>query len=247
MAKQTKTVPIPVPPDATQVLVVIVPLDTSGAGWQACCAELPNDEQERTRRFKHDTDRLRFAKCRCLLRRIIASWQDILPAEVSFRFGKNGKPFLSESRSLQFNISHTRGCAIFAFCQDHEIGIDIEHTDRNADIDGISGKVFTTRERDMLMTLGRREKRREFFRLWTAKEAFMKATGRGFSLDPASIEACLPENHDKPGTFLCKAVETAGPLLAREVPAPVGYQAMLCAPRAALSRQPSITSMDTVP
>ena len=241
MANWTKTVSIPPPPDDDQVLIVIIPLDTTGTGWQACCAELPGDEQERTQRFKYNADRLRFAKCRSLLRRIIASWQDILPAEVDFRFGENGKPFLCQSGGLQFNISHTRGCAILALCLDHEIGIDIEYTARDTDIDGVAGKVFTAREQDMLVPLDNRRKRREFFRLWTAKEAFMKATGRGFSLDPASIETSLPENREKPGSFLCDKIDAAASLLVKEVPAPPGYQAMLCAPAAAFSRPPSVT------
>ena len=234
---------IPPPPDDGQVRINIMELDTSGAGWQACCKQLPEDEQERTLGYKYDADRLRFAKCRCLLRRIIASWKDIPPREVTFRLGENGKPFLTQPGNLQFNISHTRGCAILAFCQNCEIGIDIEYTQRNADIDGISGKVFTRREQDMLMQLGDSEKRREFFRLWTAKEAFMKATGRGFSLDPSSIEASLPENHERPGTFLCENIDASGSLLAKEIPTPAGYQAMLCAPATALSQPPAVTSL----
>ncbi len=234
---------IPPPPGDQQVLIIIIELDTSGAGWQACCSELPGDEQARTHRYKYDADRLRFAKCRYLLRRVIASWIDILPKEVEFRLGKNGKPFLTPAANLQFNISHTRGYAILALCKNEEIGIDIEYTQRDADIDGVSGKVFTRREQDMLMPLEDSEKRREFFRLWTAKEAFMKATGRGFSLDPSSIEAFLPGNHEQPGTFLCEKVTASASLLAKEIPTSPGYQAMLCAPATVLSQPPAVTSL----
>ncbi len=235
--------PIPAPPSDDQVLVVIIPLDTSGTGWQACCAELPGDEQERTRRYKYDADRLRFAKCRCLLRRIIADWKGIQPLQVTFRLGKNGKPFLCHSGGLQFNISHTHGSAIFAFCHEFEIGIDIEHTERDADFDGVALKVFTPMEQNRLLQLNGREKRREFFRLWTAKEAFMKATGRGFSLNPSSIETSLPENPGQPGTFSCDTIENSTSLMVTEVPTPPGYQTMLCAPPPVLSRPPSVSYM----
>jgi 4'-phosphopantetheinyl transferase len=221
----------------------MIPLDVSGSGWQTYSAELPDEEKERTRRYHYDADRLRFAKCRCLLRRIIADWKGIQPMQVTFRLGKNGKPFLCQSGGLQFNISHTHGSAIFAFCHEFEIGIDIEHIERDADFDGVALKVFTTMEQNMLRQLNGREKRRGFFRLWTAKEAFMKATGRGFSLDPSAIETSLPENPGKQGTFNCATIENASSLLATEVPTPPGYQAMLCAPPPVLSRPPSVTCM----
>ena len=237
------TLPIPPPPDSGQVLILITGLDPAGEGWQEHCRELPANEQERTRGFSYAADRLRFAKCRLLLRGVAACWQGISTQEVAFRYGKHGKPFLVQSHGLQFNISHTKGCAILALCHDHEIGIDIENTDRNTDIDGVAGKVFTRREQEMLMQLHKDEKRRHFFRLWTAKESLMKATGRGFSLNPSSIEAFLPEKTHIPGRFTCQNLPPANTLQAREIPVPRGYQAMLCAPAAALIKSPLIITV----
>lgn len=234
---------IPSPPAENQVLIVTTPLDVSGTGWQTYSAGLPDEEKEHTRRYHYNADRLRFAKCRCLLRRIIAAWKGIQPMQVAFRLGKYGKPFLGHSGGLQFNISHTHGSAIFAFCHESEIGIDIEHIERDADFDGVALKVFTPIEQNMLLQLNGREKRREFFRLWTAKEAFMKATGRGFSLDPSSIETSLPESPGQPGTFNCNTIENSSSLMVTEVPTPPGYHAMLCAPSVALSHPPSVTCM----
>ena len=235
--------PIPEPPSDDQVLIVITPLDVCGSGWQAYNAELPEDDKQRTHQYHYDADRLRFAKCHCLLRRIIAAWKGIQPIQVTFRRGENGKPFLCHSGGLQFNISHTHGSAIFAFCHESEIGIDIEYIERDADFDGVALKVFTPLEQNMLRQLNGREKRRGFFRLWTAKEAFMKATGRGFSLDPSSIETSLPESQGQAGTFNCNTIDNSASLLVTEVPTPPGYHAMLCAPSTVLSRPPSVTSM----
>ncbi len=234
---------IPPPPDSGQVLILITELDPAGNGWQEHSRELPANEQERTHSYRYAADRFRFAKCRLLLRGVTACWQGISTQEVAFRHGKNGKPFLVQSLGIQFNISHTRGCAVLALCHDHEIGIDIEDTGRRTDIDGVAGKVFTRREREMLMQLHKNEKRRHFFRLWTAKESLMKATGRGFSLNPSSIEAFLPEKPHIPGSFTCQNLPSANALQAREIPVPSGYQAMLCAPAAVLVKSPLIITV----
>ena len=138
---------VPPPPASGQVMILITELNPDGEGWQEHCRELPANEQERTHRFRYAADRLRFAKCRLMLREVVACWQCITKNEITFRFGKNGKPFLVQDHGLQFNISHTTGCAVLAFCHNHEIGIGCEHggSDGGASLGKFSGRDFVSK------------------------------------------------------------------------------------------------------
>ncbi len=229
---------VPPPPTSGQVMILITELNPDGEGWQEHCRELPANEQERTYRFRYAADRLRFAKCRLMLREVVACWQCVTKNEITFRFGKNGKPFLVQDHGLQFNISHTTGCAVLAFCHNHEIGIDIEMTRRNTDFEGVARKVFTRREQEMLMPLTKSEKRKLFFQLWTAKESLMKATGLGFSLNPSSVETFLPKYSGETGSFTSQNLPTANTFQVVEIPVSPGYQSMLCAPAPVMKKSP---------
>ncbi len=82
-----------------------------------------------------------------------------------------------------FNISHTEGMVIVVLTSDRRIGIDIE---RKKDIDPLEfGRVFTQEEATYIG--GGAQSRDRFFKVWTKKEAAMKADGRGFFLDAAAI------------------------------------------------------------
>ncbi len=70
-----------------------------------------------------------------------------------------------------------------------ELGIDIEHAQRKVDIEGVGRRVFTPAERAQDRQTPCASSLRQFFRFWTAKEAYLKATGSGLSCDPAQIEA----------------------------------------------------------
>ena len=96
-----------------------------------------------------------------------------------FGFNEHGKPFLRGS-SLRFNLSHSGERAV-CLVSDRECGCDTEKV-RDANLK-IATRYFSPPERDLLLSLSDSdEQNRMFFRLWTLKESFMKATGLGFSL-----------------------------------------------------------------
>ncbi len=57
------------------------------------------------------------------------------------------------------------------------IGVDVEHSLRTVNADGLSRKFLSDREREGLAPLPADARRRGFLRLWTCKEAMSKATG----------------------------------------------------------------------
>ena len=102
-----------------------------------------------------------------------------------FRRGEHGKPYFFGHglEDVFFSRSDTRGHAIVCF-SDAEIGLDCENTRARPGIETRAGAIakrcFTENERAYLDSDSHGAARR-FFEIWTAKEAYMKYTGRGFS------------------------------------------------------------------
>lgn len=142
---------------------------------------LSDDECERAARFRFDRDRRRFVAGRSALRSLIASYLDIAPAGVTFGYGPQGKPFVPGS-TLSFNVSHSGGCAVYAFGSRVELGVDVELLDHARYDDGVAERFFSPHEVSTLQGLSQAERPGAFLRCWTRKEAFIKARGEGLSL-----------------------------------------------------------------
>ena len=148
------------------------------------------DEKNRAALFRFDEDRFRFQKTRTALRILLAGYLDSTPTAIGFYEGPHGKPYLIDQHSdIQFNVSHTKGAAVIAIVRNIAVGIDIEHSRRKVDVEGVGRKVFTATEQASLKKYGNASALQQFFRLWTAKEAYLKATGSGLTCNPATIEA----------------------------------------------------------
>ena len=94
--------------------------------------------------------------------------------------------------SVSFNVSHGGNHGLIAFAQGGRLGVDIEERNLRHDPDGEIRKVFTPDEQDALASAAGDIKTRLFFKLWTLKEAVIKALGTGFSLDTATFELPRP-------------------------------------------------------
>ncbi len=70
-------------------------------------------------------------------------------------------------------------------------GVDIEPWHRDVEI---VRAVLHRQERALLADLLDQEKQRHFLRIWTAKEAFLKAMGLGLNIDPSGIAVEIVEN-----------------------------------------------------
>lgn len=119
--------------------------------------------------------------------------------------GANGRPELSPRRDvaepdarsrLAFNLSHARDVLAIAIARptaaqlaEHgapfPLGVDVEVVREVLHVDAVARRVFDDDERAAIAAHDDHAGRmRTFFRLWTRKEACMKATGAGFALPP---------------------------------------------------------------
>lgn len=102
------------------------------------------------------------------------SKRSILDFEISKN--KNGKPFI-ENDSLKFNISHTKDTCAFLFSEIGEVGVDVEKLNSNKRCLQIAKRFFNHEEYEYLLSLDEIGIQKEFFDMWTKKEALVKCLG----------------------------------------------------------------------
>lgn len=142
---------------------------------------LSADERARAERFCFEADRRRFVAGRGLLRGLLGLYLDVDPRGLRFAYGRRGKPSLATADRLRFNVAHSGGLALLAFARDRELGVDIERERPLPEANAIAERYFSAREGAELRRLPETERAGGFFRCWTRKEAFIKATGEGLS------------------------------------------------------------------
>lgn len=140
---------------------------------------LSEDEQARAGRFVRKQDQVRYTLFRGALRDILSRYQGTGdPARLSFVYNPAGKPALPGGNPVQFNLSHAgnRMALAVARCP---VGVDIEVVDERTQVLELADRFFKPDEAWSLTQRSGRLQRRHFYRLWTAKEALLKAFGRG--------------------------------------------------------------------
>lgn len=196
---------------------------------------LSADETTRARRFHFARDRDRYIRSRGFMRVMLGQVCELPPAGLVFGSGAQGKPFLQGS-TLAFNLSHSCGLAVLVVSRAEPLGVDLEFTDRQADIAGLAQACLTPDEADVLAGLPKEAQRARFFAFWTAKEARMKLTGEGMSLAPRQImldlRDGLPVGYLHPKTPKAQAIFLD-----------LGHPAAVCCLALADGPKPSIVSL----
>ncbi|HKP50189.1 MAG TPA: 4'-phosphopantetheinyl transferase superfamily protein, partial [Gemmatimonadales bacterium] len=136
----------------------------------------------------------RFTAGRGLLRQILASYLDLTPNRVRFGYTGNGKPHLLAHTELRFNVSHSAETLVVAVACRRQLGVDVEVLPLDVAEAGVADLVFCDSERAALEETDATGYSRMFARLWTRKEAYIKADGRGMTLQLSHIDVgTLPE------------------------------------------------------
>src|SRR5262245_28049295 len=177
--------PWPAPPStvalaADDVHVWCVGLDPPAEHVPALAALLAPDERTRAARVLREERRQRFVVARGILRTLLARYLAADPAALRFEYEPHGKPALAGG-ALSFNLSHSHDVALVAVVRGRAIGIDVERVRNTLEVARLASRFFSAPEQASLEALPGAEQVDRFFRLWTAKEAYLKATGEGMS------------------------------------------------------------------
>lgn len=142
---------------------------------------LSPDEMARAQRYKFEIHRRRFTINRMYLRTLLSYYLGEKPEDLCFHYNAHGKPFL-ENQSIYFNLSDSEDCGILAISREKLLGADVEYLKPKEDFLDLARRFFAAQEVEQLEGIPDHQKLSAFYRLWTLKEAFMKALGQGLSL-----------------------------------------------------------------
>jgi len=171
--------------------VVVARLDPGPEETRSLRDLLSDAERERADRFRFAHHRRRFIVARARLREFLAARLGVHPERVELEHGANGKPWLAPRfahTGWRFNVSHCDDVAVYAFSQGKDVGVDVEAIRPVQEADAIAAQFFSDGEREAYAALSPRRRVLGFLRLWTRKEAFVKALGAGFSMPPESVD-----------------------------------------------------------
>lgn len=215
----------------------------SGTDEESSCSDafskltalLSDDERKRAASFRADRHRQEFIRAHGRLRQILETYTDCPAERLQFQYGPRDKPFL-QPPAPYFNLSHTDDFAALVVTTVCEIGVDIERI-RPIERD-IAKRFFSDNENESLHPLAGDQWLHAFYRIWTAKEAVIKALGEGLSIgldsfsvpvsddDPPHVtfhaETAEPQKwslerfYPRDGIVGCIAVPHAGPLIVEE-------------------------------
>lgn len=164
---------------------------------------LSRDEVARASGYRFEEDRRRFVAGRGLLRQLLGRYLDIHPETLRFSQNPHGKPFPDPKRAgfpLAFNLSHSEHLAVYAISRSRRVGVDLEKIRSIPEAEAIAETYFHPDETAFLQTRSKDNREKRFFEIWTRKEAFLKALGKGLGgLESTCLPPLIPQDEDMEG------------------------------------------------
>ncbi len=148
---------------------------------------LSKGELWRYNHYINPLDAKRFLCHRRFMRNVIAAYTAMEPHKIRFELTPYGKPYLKNSK-IFLNLAHSGNDNIMAISKNIKIGIDIERIIKIENIPRFTSTYFTKNEIALITRTPLNEKHQAIFAFWTLKEAYIKAQGKGLSLDISKIE-----------------------------------------------------------
>lgn len=152
-------------------------------------AFLSDSEKLASNRFYFERDRKRFLVAHTLLRLILSQYTAQHPQRLQFAKSSHGKPEITNAfGKVFFNMSHSENLVAYVVAPSKNVGIDVQCISPAIDFNSIAKSFFTANELAAMNALPAENRSKAFYRLWTSKESFVKATGLGLSVQLNSFD-----------------------------------------------------------
>lgn len=192
-------------------------------------ALLSGAERAKAERFRRAGDRARYIASHALLRLVLSAYAGAPPRALQFERDARDKPRLAPgaARAVNFSLAHSGDRALVAVTRDRPVGVDIEEIRADLEVAELAKSVLSPSEFRELerSSIGRR--RLFLFQSWVRKEAVLKASGRGLTVEPACVAVIADAPGNNPEHL---AVELDGATWGvRDVASAGGYAAAVAA------------------
>jgi 4'-phosphopantetheinyl transferase len=177
------------PQDAT-VDVWVAPLDAPPPVLDRLSAALSPAERRRAAAYRSASDARRFSAARGWLRHVLGDVLGLEPAAVPVSEDP-GKPRLLLGGPPRFNLSHAGELVVVAVAS-FEVGVDVEDARSGRRWSDVAPVTCSPREAAALAEVPEDEREEAFLAVWTAKEAYLKATGEGLAVPPERVVVGRP-------------------------------------------------------
>ncbi|MBO9623882.1 MAG: 4'-phosphopantetheinyl transferase superfamily protein [Sphingomonas sp.] len=134
-------------------------------------------------RFVNPKSRERYVAAHAALRILIEAYFGLASYRQAFSTTPLGKPQLAGYPDIQCSLSYSGDHALLGVAPGAEIGLDIEQIRTITDAEDLASVYFTEREKSFLQANSPDSPafHRDFLRIWTRKEACLKAVGQGLN------------------------------------------------------------------
>lgn len=177
--------------------------------FERMLAFVPQERKDKIQSYRNDADKCRILAAGLLLEYGLSHYDYSLLTEkkgkktVSLAQGEYGKPYLLEETEISFNLSHSGNyaAAIFGFLQ---VGIDIEK--KRSKKEAVARRFFHSQEYEYLLSMEENLQEMCFTKIWSRKESYVKAIGKGLHLKLTDFCVC-EDTVEKNGLWHLKSFE----------------------------------------
>ncbi len=125
-----------------------------------------------------------------LLKDMLKGFYNIGYTEEMTEITEQGKPYLADYPDVHFNLSHSDGITA-CIVENQECGIDCENVREYRP--NVIKRAFSEKEQALIESAPENERDMLFFTLWTLKEAYIKAIGKGLSFPMNEAEFIIED------------------------------------------------------
>ncbi|MCX6246699.1 MAG: 4'-phosphopantetheinyl transferase superfamily protein [Bacteroidetes bacterium] len=184
---------------------------------------LSSEKLERYHSLHRQDDRKRMLAGDLVLRTTLAKKLRCDPSSVTFLSQRHGKPILAGIKGIHFNLSHSGNYAV-AVISSSEAGIDIEEIRTLKEPGKIAEVFMSEKEFACYSNLPEELRQKWFYRIWTAKESYIKQTGNGIFEGLKSVTI----DFSGPRILAYKNNKPLSALFFHEIDIDPGYCAFVC-------------------
>ncbi|GIP23184.1 4'-phosphopantetheinyl transferase superfamily protein [Paenibacillus sp. J22TS3] len=148
--------------------------------WYRRMMELISEERaQKVNKLHFAEDKIRSILGEMLIRIHLREAWKMEEKHIQFEYNEFGKPRLQNHPQLHFNISHS-GQWVIAAVDECPIGLDVEQI-KPIDLD-IAERFFAPAEIQYISDQPLERRLTSFYHIWTLKESYIKAVGKGLSI-----------------------------------------------------------------